>query len=89
MVELKYIIPAGKAVEYVADYCYIHKNTETKDDPTWVDPKDGTLAPQVPKYTDSAWVKQHILRSIRAQIVRGKKAQQRDELASVNADDVV
>ena len=88
MVILTYTIPAEKAAEYVADYCYIHKNTETIDDPEWVDPEDGTIAPQVAKYTDGAWVKEHILRSIKGQIVRGKNAQVRDALVATNADDI-
>ena len=31
-------------------------NTETVDKPGWVDPEDGTEAPQVLKYTDAEWL---------------------------------
>jgi hypothetical protein len=31
-------------------------NTETIDDPDWVDPEDGTEAPQIQKYTDDEWL---------------------------------
>ena len=81
MAELTYTIPAGKLVEYVNSYIYVHKNTETIPDP---DNEGETL----PKYTDVEWVREHILRSIKGQIVRGMNARARDELAATNADDV-
>jgi len=87
-VVLSYTIPQAKAVEYISDYVYVHKNTETIDDPEWVDPDDGSKAPQIPKYTDAQWVREHILRSVKAQIVRGKNAKYRDDQSSYNADDV-
>ena len=87
--QLTYTIPDEKLADYVEAYTYVHKNNETQDDPEWVDPEDGTTAPQVPKYaTDAAWVREHILRSIKGQIVRGKNARARDDLATTNADDV-
>ena len=86
---LSYTIPEAKVDEYVADYCYVHKNTETKDDPEWEDPQDGTTAPQVAKYpNDAAWVREHILRQIKSQIVRGKKAQYRDAEGVSDVSDV-
>ena len=89
MAELTYTIPAGKLAEYVGDYIYVHKNTETIPDPAWVDPEDGSQAPQVAKYaTDAAWVREHILRYIRSQIIRGKNSKARDALADTNADSV-
>ena len=88
MAELTYTIPNDKLAEYISDYVYVHKNTETEADPDWVDPEDGTSAPQLPKYTDAEWDREHILRQIKSQIVRGKNARARDELASQNADDV-
>jgi len=81
MAELTYTIPNDKLAEYISDYVYVHKNTETIPDP---DNEGQTL----PKYTDNEWVREHILRSIRGQIVRGKNAKLRDELANPNADDV-
>ena len=85
---LSYTIPGAKVEEYVSDYVFIHKNTETKDDPEWVDPEDGSVAPQVPKYTDAQWVREHIMRQIRFQIVRGKKAKYASSVADYNADDI-
>ena len=88
--KLTYTIPEGKAAEYIADYIYVHKNTETEVNPDYVDEETTPEVDKtIPKYTDGQWVKEHILRSIRAQIVRGKNAQTRDNQESVNADDVV
>ena len=85
---LSYTIPEAKVAEYIADYVYIHKNTETQDDPEWVDPEDGTTAPQVAKYTDAQWVREHIMRWVRSQIVRGKNAQYRDAAEAFDVSDV-
>ena len=81
MAELTYTIPNDKLAEYISDYVYVHKNTETIPDPD-------NVGETLPKYTDNEWVREHILRSIRGQIVRGKNAKLRDELANPNADDV-
>lgn len=86
---LSYTIPEGKKAEYIAAYVFVHKNTETIPDPEWVDPEDGSEAPQVAKYSDGAWVREHIKRSIRKQIVRGMNAQAKAAITAVNADDVV
>ena len=88
-ITLSYTIPDGKKADYIADYIYIHKNDETKDDPEWVDPEDGSVAPQVPAFSDGAWVREHILRGIRKQIIRGKNAQYKDAALASNVDDVV
>ena len=87
--QLTYTIPDNKVAEYVADYVYVFKNTETKDDPEWVDPEDGSTAPQVAKYpNDAAWVREHIMRHIRSQILRGKQAQYRDAATASDVSDV-
>ena len=89
MAELKFTIPEGKAAEYISDYVYIHKNTETKDNPEYVSPEETPdVKSQIPKYTDSEWVREHILRYIRSQILRGKRAKYRDAEADSNVDDV-
>jgi len=31
-------------------------NSDTIDDPNWVDPEDGSLPDQIPKYTGSQWL---------------------------------
>jgi len=77
-IKLTYTIPEGKASTYVNDYIYVHKNTETEE----------VEGEQVPKYTDGQWVKEHVLRYIKSQIVRGKNMKARDLLIANNADDV-
>ena len=73
---LSYTIPDGKTAEYVSDYIYIHKNDEVD--------VNGDLI-----YGNAAWVREHILRGIKAQIVRGKNAKLKDALTALNVDDVV
>ncbi len=85
---LSYTISGEKVAEYISDYVYVHKNTETIPDPKWVDPKDGTSAPRVAKYTDAQWVREHIYRYIKGQIIRGKKAKYRDAVETYNANDI-
>ena len=87
-VTINFKIPSEKVIEYVAHYVYVHKNTETIDDPNWVDPQDGSTATQIPKFNDNQWVKEHIIRSVRAQIVRGRNAKYRDDIEAYNANDV-
>ena len=78
-VVLSYTIASAKVDEYVADYIYIHNNTELNDPE---DPSSGL------KYSDKQWVREHILRTIRGQIVRGKNKKAQDGLSANNADDV-
>jgi hypothetical protein len=76
-------------VNKVADmesYLRIHPNIRTIDDPAWVDPEDGTEAPQIPEYTDGQWVKQHIVEFVRTQIIRGRVLQHKDAENIGNAD---
>ncbi len=79
---LTYEIPAGKVAEYVSDYVYIYKNTET-----WDDDADSET-PEIPKYTDAQWVREHVRRWIVKQIKRGYYAQQRDGIVGIGVTDV-
>lgn len=72
-------------VEYLNNYLYVHKNEETKDDPNWVNPGDGSQANQVAKYTDEEWMDEHIKRYVASQIERGNNAKYRDAQTSFNA----
>lgn len=83
---LNHTIPSAKVPEAVEYYSYLHKNTETIPDPAWVDPDDGSQAPQIAKYTDEQWVKEHIRRHIKGQIERGKAAKDRDNRVNYKAD---
>ena len=83
MAELKYLIDNEKIDGIVADWVYIYTNSETIADPEWVDPEDGSEVPQIPKYTDSQWIKEHIRRWIVQQIKRSRQKQARDLVADV------
>ena len=85
---VSFSLPSAKVNEYVAHYIYVHKNTETKDDPNWVDPGDGSKAPQIPKYTDKAWTREHIIRTVRRQVIRGRTAKYINDITNYNADDI-
>lgn len=90
--ELKFIIPDAKVEDYIESYVYIHKNTETMPDPNWVDPTPDepydNEAPQILKYTDQGWTKEHIRRYIGSQIRRGKNAKYRDNYKATDVSDV-
>ena len=50
------VIPEAK-VQDVKEALLANKpNTQTKDDPNWVDPGDGSTPDQIPKYTDAQWL---------------------------------
>ena len=80
MATFSFDIPLAKVAEYVDDYCYIHGNTELND-PN--DPSSGL------KYTDAQWVKEHIVRGVRATVRRGKDMKYNDAKVTVNVDDIV
>lgn len=77
MAELTYTIAPDKVDEYVEAYCYVHKNDEMTDDEE-----------PVAKYTDIQWVREHIMRGIKRQIVRGKNAMARDAQVEQEAESV-
>jgi len=77
MAELTYTIAQDKVSEYVEAYVYLHKNGEMTDDEE-----------PVKKYTDVQWVREHIKRGIKAQIVRGKNAMAKEAMEKQNADEV-
>ena len=56
-------IPTAKIEQARAGWLQIYPNTETIADPEWVDPEDGTDAPQVAKYTDAEWFAEKIRRN--------------------------
>ena len=85
---IKLRIPEAKIDEYVAHYVYLHPNTQTIKDPNWVDPKDGSFAPLVLKYTAKQWVKEHIINYVRQQIEIGRNNKKTKEISAYNADDV-
>ena len=76
---LSYTIPEAKKTEYIAHYIYEYKNEELND------PKDTDSGL---KYTDAQWVREHIMRTVRASIVRGRNAKYRNDMVSYNANEV-
>ena len=70
-VKLTYTISADNVDDIVTKYCAANPNRETKDDPNWINPEDGSFPPQVNKYTPKQWVREHIFRHIKQQVERG------------------
>ena len=89
MAELTYTIANAKVADYIEAYCYIHKNMELKPNPEYLDEeKTPNVEREIIKYTNTQWVREHILRSIKGQIIRGKVAMARDAMVDQNADEV-
>ena len=60
-------IPSEKVAIALQGFLKIYPNTET----IWVDPEDGSVAPQVAKYTTSQWVKEMVRRILVRDVYRG------------------
>lgn len=65
----------------------VFPNKETIPDPNWVDPGDGSSAPQIAKYTDSEWLKEVIRRWIAQQVRRGESKIAKDAAQSALTND--
>lgn len=44
-------------------------------DPEWVDPKDGSVAPLINKFTDQVWAKKCVVNYIKQSVARYEQAQ--------------
>jgi len=64
-------IPSEKAPIALEGYLTIYPNMETKDDPDWVDPEDGSTAPQITKYSGKQWIIEKVRRLLIRDIRRG------------------
>lgn len=64
-------IPSEKVAKALQGFLAIYPNEETIPDPEWIDPEDGTEAPQIAKYTNANWVNEQIRRIIVRDIRRG------------------
>ena len=51
-------VPAAKVQAFRAAFLAYMPNNETEPDPAWIDPHDGTTAPEIAKYTDKAWIRE-------------------------------
>jgi len=79
-------IPEAKAAKALEGFLAIYPNKETIPDPKWIDPKDGSEAPQIPRYTDREWVKEQVRRLIVRDIHRGLQMKA-NQAAAVARDD--
>ena len=72
---VNFTIPEAKVDEYVEYYCYANKNGSMDADGNHI-------------YTDRQWVKEHIIRMVRAQIIKGRLVKHRDSIEAYNANDI-
>lgn len=64
-------------------------NNETKDDPDWVDPEDGSVAPEVPVFTNKEWADEIVWRYLKKMYLRGEDklaAQAASKLADIRSE---
>ena len=82
-------IPDAKVTTALQGFLAIYPNNDTIPDPEWVDPDDGSVAPEVEKYTNNQWVNEKIRSIVVRDIRRGlqKLANQAAQVA--NDDDLV
>ena len=64
-------VPNDKVSIAVEGYLSIYPNTETIDDPEWVDPEDGSEAPQIAKYSTAQWIREKGRRNFVRDVRRG------------------
>jgi len=83
---LEITIPEEKVSKAVEGFLKIYPNNETVPDPRWVDPDDGSEAPQIPKYTTKEWVEEKLRRLLVRDIRRGLQMIS-NETAQVAVDD--
>ena len=82
-------IPEAKVAQALAGFLKIYPNTETKPDPDWVDPQDGSEAPQIAKYSNSAWVREQVRRLIVRDVRRGLQMSANEAAIIATDDDIV
>ncbi len=64
-------VPEAKVAVVLQGYLSIYPNTETKDDPAWVDPGDGSEPDQIAKYSNAQWVRESVRRNFVRDVRRG------------------
>jgi hypothetical protein len=75
--------------KYIEDILYIHPNSLTVNDPAWVDPEDGTLAPQIAAYSDTDWIDRYYMLTFRNDVKQSKAKRLRDIQPELNLDDIL
>ena len=72
-------IPEEKVATALEGFLKLYPNNETIADPEWVDPEDGSEAPQVAKYTTKGWVTEKVRRIIIRDVRRGLQSIQNQQ----------
>jgi len=65
-------IPVSKRLKAKTAIFTYKPNAETKADPNWVDPEDGSVPPQVPAFTDREWADEIVWRFLKKCYFRGE-----------------
>jgi len=88
--DLTFTIPNEKLKEYVSDYCYVYPNTRNILNPAYISEEDTPgIEPNILKYTDTQWLKQHIKEYIIDRIKLGKQRKYRDEYQDSIVEDII
>ena len=82
------MIPDAKVSIALEGFLELYPNYETIADPGWVDPFDGSVAPQISKYTSKEWVTEKVRRNIVINIRRGLQIKANRD-AKVSDDDSI
>ncbi len=67
-------------LEDVKDMYWETKPVDTIPDPDWEDPKDGSVSPQIPKFTRGQWAKECMRRNVRDDMAIWKQKKDRDAI---------
>jgi hypothetical protein len=73
MPELKFIVAQDRYEDFKEKFLKVYPNNRTIPDPEWVDPEDGSEAPQIPAYTDAEWIWQHYKEMLVMDYKRGRR----------------
>lgn len=74
----------AKVAKAVEGFLKIHPNIETIADPNWVDPEDGSVAPQIAKYpTTKAWAEEWLSRMLTRDAKRGLQMLRNESVAAI------
>lgn len=82
-------VPEAKISIAKEGYFKLYPNVETKDDPEWVDPEDGSEPDQIPAYTDLEWFKEHLRRMVVRDVRRGLQVLANEEVVVAADDEMV
>ena len=81
-------IPEAKVAIALQGWLEIYPNDETIPDPEWVDPEDGSVVNQIPKYSNAQWVTEKVRRIIVRDVKRGLQMKANQE-AQIAEDDAI